>query len=275
MSFRKTSAEPQNYNSSILGSYIENINIKDYDVGNGSAILLDTNNKVWIMSYYGNGYNEFGEKNSYRYHYSGRNLLPLCISDMEDSVLYAKQIKFVTVSRNGSYTEFAVIDDKGKLYTAGSSTSTCLGYEPSTEGDYTKFDCVNDKYSELKDVKFEKVSVSGRTMTAIDSTGKVWTWGDVREKQTLGISTESTDFTVGSANCISPKQITAFGNTRIVDLDVTCINSGGIALDEYGKVWTWGVNNGIKDNTDTITPICLSNNNCKSKNRKWIFSCIR
>lgn len=259
LSFRKTLAEPKNYNSSILGSYIENINIKDYDVGNDSAILLDTNNKVWIMSYYGNGYNEFGEKNSYRYHYSGRNLLPLCISDMEDSILYAKQIKFVTVSRNDYYTEFAVIDDKGKLYTAGSSTSTCLGYEPSTEGDYTKFDCVNDKYSELKDVKFEKVSVSGRTMTAIDSTGKVWTWGNVREKQTLGISTESTDFTVGSANCISPKQITAFGNTRIVDLDVTCTNSGGIALDEYGKVWTWGVNNGIKDNTDTITPICLSN----------------
>ena len=229
----------KNYNSKELGTYIENITVKDYIVGdNAGSIILDSDNKLWITGLINNRYVVGMANNSSNTYESGYEYMkPMCWSDIEDSGIAHKNIKYIAANDTGSnYNVIGVIDDQGKLYTAGDAFNTYnLGYVgDSTVSRYTKFECLNDKYSSLSNVKFEKVYFyDDDCAIAVTSDGDVYVWGN---KSYISVTPAIADvYNVGSNECIVPTKITFPNNAKIVD--AICSSSAGTAIDDNGNVY--------------------------------------
>ena len=242
----------KNYNSKELGTYIENITVKDYTVADGgSSIIVDTDNKLWIAGLMNNRYIDGRANNTNN---NGNEYMrPLCWSDIEDSGIAHKNIKYATTNDSGySYQVIGVIDEEGKLYTAGTSYTYNLGYAGDASiSRYTKFECLNDKYSSLSNVKFEKVYFYDYyTAIAVASNGDVYTWG---YKSNIGGTAAIGDvYNANSSECIVPRKITFPNNAKIVD--AICAYKSGAAIDENGKVYSW-------DGNTYTTPTLLTNDN--------------
>ena len=98
---------------------------------------------------------------------------------------------------------------------------------------------------------------------ALDEGGKVYTWGENYSGQ---LENETLEY---SAICLSDKDNELKGK-RIVDISAGEVHT--VAIDEEGKVYTWGYNEdgqlGDGTTTNSVLPICISNkeNELKGKN---------
>lgn len=161
---------------------------------------------------------------------------PICLTKLEGNALYGKQIKYITSYRSN----ISVIDNDGKLYI-------------STSGN---FECMNDKYPELANVQFKKISIDNGTYIAIDNQNKLWAWGN-NSSGRLGTNTTEN---VNAPVCVSNLNDTPLKGIKVVDVSTHW--SSTLILDENGKVWACGSNSGHLGNGTTggaiITPICIS-----------------
>ena len=178
-------------------------------------------------------------------------IVPICISDIEGNELKGKNI--VDIVKSGFFK--VALDDNGKVYTWGSNVGGQLGN--GTENDSSVPICISDtENSVLKGKNIKNISANGYTVCAIDDNGKVYTWGD-NERGQLGNGTKN-DSSVPI--CISDTE-----NSVLKGKNIKNISANGYtvcAIDDNGKVYTWGKNNygqlGNGKTTNSSMPICIS-----------------
>ena len=178
-------------------------------------------------------------------------IVPICISDIEGNELKGKNI--VDIVKSGFFK--VALDDNGKVYTWGSNVGGQLGN--GTENDSSVPICISDtENSVLKGKNIKNISANGYTVCAIDDNGKVYTWGD-NERGQLGNGTKN-DSSVPI--CISDTE-----NSVLKGKNIKNISANGYtvcAIDDNGKVYTWGKNNygqlGNGTTTNSSMPICIS-----------------
>ena len=186
--------------------------------------------------------------------------LPICISD-KDTELKGKRI----VDISAGYGHTVAIDEEGKVYTWGDNGDGQLG--DGTTNDSPLPICISNKENELKGKKIISISAGGYHTVAIDEEGKVYTWGN-NEVGQLGDGTTTNSVL---PICISDKENELKGK-RIVDILAGYGHT--VAIDEEGKVYTWGYNYygqlGDGTTTNSVLPICLSNKENELKGKKII-----
>ena len=228
----------------------------------GEDFFIDDKGKVytWGRNRYGqlgNGTNEDSN-------------VPICISDIADNALNGKNI--VEVQSGGS--TMIALDNEGKVYTWGKNEYGQLGNGTNVEYANEPI-CISDIPDNAINGKNIVEVQSSDTMIAIDSEGKVYTWG-VNWYGLLGNGTDVEDS--NEPICISNIPDNAINGKNIVE-----VQSDGhtmIAIDNEGKVYTWGRNRyGQLGNGSDIEyssePICISDiegNVLNGKNIKKIQS---
>lgn len=134
---------------------------------------------------------------------------------------------------------FVALTYSGKVYTYGYNRYGTLG--DGTNVARKEFKAVEA----LKEVVINRIYANDNSVYAIDSNGKVWSWGR-NDCGQLGIGNKNNNFT--------PTQLDGFDNNFVVDLAVGEYSVYAITIN--GQVYSWGDNTngqlGI-DNYDTKT----------------------
>lgn len=237
--------------------------VKVMTPGSGTeTVALDSEGKIWMYSDW--NYNRYGLQQNYQLQ---------CINDI---ALYSniKDIRFRDISyaadSNGA---FIGIDIEGRVWTWGYNNYGILGDGTTSNTNRMNPVCISDiEGNPLCDnnIKIKKVSLGnydGRSAWALDEQGKIWFWGSMRDIYNAADPwLEDTNTPV----CISDTV------NELKDVIITDIFSGYnkvIAIDNEGKVWTWGQNYfgacglpyAIENNDSSISyvsyvkPTCISN----------------
>ena len=247
-----------------VGGYnnkISNVKIVDIVAGYKMTLALDSDGNLWVWGY--NGYGAIGiiKEQLGDSYYQGD---PICITtlDISENSLYGKKIEKIATF----YQHSAVIDNEGKLYTFGYNDYGQLGNGFDTynsrNSEYNKSKCLNDINTNLSNVKFAEVATGYSHTIALDSEGRVWTWGQNSNGE-LGFDYDigNSSSRVNTPTCISENTSSSLYGIKIKQISAGLYHS--MAIDEEGKVWTWGNNNskqlGDGTTTSTYNPICLSN----------------
>ena len=222
--------------SDIPGNALNGKNIIDIqmDGNNYTVIALDNEGKVYTW-----GWNGLGKLGSgIEEEYSNE---PICISEIEGNALNGKNIEEI---QSEGYITIA-LDSEGKVYIWGDNERGQLGN--GTEDWYSNEPiCISDiSVNTLYGKKIVKIQSDGYTIIAIDSEGKVYTWGD-NERGQLGNGTE--DWYSNEPICISEIEGNVLNGKNIIEI---CNDATMIALDSEGKVYIWG-------GDITREPICMS-----------------
>ena len=235
--------------SNIEGNALKGKNIAEVQSDGNTVISIDSEGKVYTWGrnnkgQLGNGSNvEYGDE-------------PICISEIKENALSGKKTVEVTIVGETMIT----LDSDGKVYTWGDNGRGRLGNGSNVEyGDEPI--CISDiEENELKGrniVKIQSNESEESTMIVIDSEGKVYTWGNNMSGQ-LGIGTEESYS--NKPICISDISGNALNGKNIIKIQ--CDNNTIIALDNEGKIYTWGNNadgqlgNGTYEYSNK--PICIS-----------------
>ena len=217
-----------------------------------TVIALDSEGKVYTWGVNNNGFLGDGT--------SENRDNPVCISDIDNHPFNGKNIASIFIYTNN----VIAIDDEGKVYTWGNNDYGELGDGSNVSKSIPI--CISDLENELKGKKITDIYYvylnlmgSGSTIIALDSNGKVYAWGD----NSFGQIGDGTGEGYGDYNnkpiCISDLN-NSLKNKKIVQMNIQ--NSTIIALDDEGKIYTWGGNshgqlgNGTNEASDT--PICIS-----------------
>ena len=217
----------------------------------GDNCFVDDKGKVYTW-----GDNKWGQLgNGTDVEYSNE---PICISDIPENALNGKNI--VELQSNDS--TMIAIDNEGKVYTWGENYYGQLGN--GTDVEYSNEPiCISDIPENALNGKNIVEVQSGDTMIAIDSEGKVYTWGD----NIFGLLGNGTDVEYSNEPiCISDIPDNALNGKNIVEVQSYGLleedDDTKIALDSEGKVYTWGGNlrgslgNGTYQNSNI--PICIN-----------------
>ena len=224
--------------------------------GGGHTVALDEEGKVytWGFNYYG----QLGDGTTNRSEVP--ICIPICISDKENEL---KGKKIISISAGGYHT--VALDEEGKVYTWGDNYYGQLGDEMTYRSKVPI--CISNKENELKGKKIISISAGGYHTVAIDEEGKVYTWGN-NEVGQLGDGTTTNSVL---PICISDKE------NELKGKKIISISAGGghtVAIDEEGKVYTWGFNYygqlGDGTTTNSVLPICISNKENELKGKKII-----
>ncbi|KAJ3086598.1 hypothetical protein HK102_012865 [Quaeritorhiza haematococci] len=143
---------------------------------------------------------------------------PAIVRDLSDK-------EIVDIAVGGMHT--IVLTKDGKLYSWGNNDQMVLG----RTGDET----IPLPVSGLDDHKIVKVTCSDSATIALTSTGTLFTWGTFRSAE--GILGHSTG-TDGQQIQAVPTLLEALQKERIVD--IAAGSDHVLALDERGRVWSWG-----------------------------------
>ncbi len=233
----------------IEGSALKDKNIvKIYSsIYGDSRMAIDEEGKLYAWGYNSNG--ELGDGST-----EDRNI-PICLSDMENSELKGKSIKEVYFL---SYTVIA-LDNNGKVYTWGYNSNGELG-DGSTENRNIPACISNIEESGLKDKKIVKICANASSIIAIDSDGKLYAWG-YNEYGQLG---DETNEDRNMPICISDMENSELKGKNIKEVYFSSYTT--IALDNNGKVYTWGEAGTLGGGEAIIvngercrnTPVCIS-----------------
>ena len=205
------------------------------------GMVLDNEGKIYTWG--GNWYGQLG--NGTDIEYSNE---PICISDIPENVLNGKNIVEI---QNGM-----VLDNEGKVYTWGENDCGQLGN--GTDIEYSNEPiCISDLNNDLKGKNIVKIQNDDSYMIALDSKGKVYTWGFNGD----GLLGNGTNENSNEPICISEISESML-NGKTIEV-IKRNDSTMMALDNEGKVYTWGHNrygqlgNGT-DIENSNEPICIS-----------------
>ena len=187
------------------------------------------------------------------------------VDDLQEIVMQKIEITGAEVITTNGIKEAGdncFVDDKGKVYTWGENYYGQLGN--GTDVEYSNEPiCISDIPENALNGKNIVEVQSGDTMIAIDSEGKVYTWGD----NIFGLLGNGTDVEYSNEPiCISDIPDNALNGKNIVEVQSYGLleedDDTKIALDSEGKVYTWGGNlrgslgNGTYQNSNI--PICIN-----------------
>ena len=230
--------------SDIKDNALNGKNIVEVKSDSYTMIALDNEGKVYTW-----GYNKYGQLGNGTNRDSNE---PTCISDIEGNELKEKNIVEV---QSDSSTMIA-LDNEGKVYTWGDNSYGQLGNGTGGEyGDYSNVPiCISDiPNNALNGKNIVEVQSNSSTMIVLDKEGKVYTWGYNKYGQ-LGNGTNRDS---NKPICISDLKDNALNGKNIVEVQSEGFTM--IALDNEGKVYTWGeeqLRNGTEEQSNE--PICIS-----------------
>ena len=254
-------------NMPICISDIENSPLKGKNIvdiyGNDSTIIVkDSSGKLYSW-----GYNSCGQLGNGTTDNDGN--MPICISDIENSVLKGKDIvDVVYVQSEIGYRYYTIIakDSSGKLYAWGNNYCGTLGNGTTTNSSMPI--CISDiENSSLNGKRIVKIYEEYMYIIVKDNRGKLYTWGSNSSGQLGNGTTTNSSMPV----CISDIETSPLKEKNIVDV----YNNDGavIAKDSSGKLYSWGYNeygqlgNGTRNNSSM--PICISDiENSELKGKK-------
>ena len=182
----------------------------------------------------------------------------------DDMVAFLQGKNIVQIAAN--YNNFTAVDINGKVWTWGYNWHGQLG--DGTETNRSTPICISDiEDNSLNGIKIKQISSGGNHTVAVDSNGKVWAWGAGDERLGKTVQSKARAFRLATApmpitppTCISDKEGSPLNNIKIKQISAG--KSHTVALDENGKVWTWGNNEygqlGDGTTTNSGTPICIS-----------------
>ena len=243
------------------------LEIIDASVEQRTAGVIDSQGRLWT---WGENYGCIlgtGEETG-----SGARNLPVCISEYGNNDLKDVKLKFISM---GGYGASSAIDDKGNIWFWGESGKVPLGVNFGSDSVVpTKITMPVNSYFTLRN-KFEKISIGGNHAAVLDEKGKIWAWG---ESHCIygGYGTDVTTISTQPV-CISDNyRFNEICKNRIID--IVCTNYGAIiALDDKGKLWTWGERcSGFDAQWLHSKPVCISeinDNMLYGKNIKKIYKC--
>ena len=230
-----------------------------YSDGYYIIICLDNEGKVYTC---GNNYSgQLGDGTN------NNSNVPICISELENDL---KSKKIVDIY-NG-----IVLDNTGKVYTWGYNQDGQLGDGSNTNRNTPI--CISELENDLKGKSIVKI-YPYNPVIVLDNKGKVYTWGNNNSGQ-LG---DGSNTNRNTPICISELENDLKGKKIVnvyLNLDIGDQWNSIIALDNEGKVYTWGDNDdgqlGDGTNEDRNTAICISEleNDLKGKNIVDIFLSI-
>ena len=294
--------------SALKGKIITNIQT-DIDIQTSMSsfhtFAIDNQGKVYSWG----GQNTYGQLGNGT---TENNYIPICISDIENHTFNNKKITNISIHwsgrNNGNSTEAYVgfIDDQGKVYTSGFGEYGGLGTGAKTNS-YVPV-CISEiQESSLYGKKIIELNMESNN--AIDENGNIHYWGSSQLLpvckvyiegtgleykniiQKLKYSVDSYSYNVlvldnqgkvytalddGTIICMNNTEGNAINGKNIVYIESNY--NIGIALDDKGKVYTWGKNsygqlgNGTTDRSDV--PICISDIQQSVLNGKKIESII-
>ena len=203
----------------------DTVDIVQVDTGDYHSLALDSNGKVYAWG--GDGSGMLGNGAT-----TGTQVSPVAVDT--SGVLNGKTITAVAA---GSFHSLA-LDSSGKVYSWGSSPSGALGNGTTS--------------SQVHPVTVDTSGVlSGKTITsiaaghvyslALDSSGKVYSWGDNYSGQLGNGSTADNQLSpiaVDASGALNGKTITAISASMFDSL--LGVNYYSLALDSSGKVYSWG-----------------------------------
>lgn len=203
-------------------AYKQGIKIIDAKIRDFSAILLDSNGKIWTS---GKG-SECGNNNEGSMYF-------VCISDIEGNPLNGIKVNKIYSS---CYDEKLAIDEQGQTWVFESGTVKCIS------------DDVSDP---LYGINAKKVWCSYSTVFALDMNGIIWKngtpypgqWKDVAGR--FAIDNEGKLYDIYDSE---PKQILEnnnldnFNNGILVSIDTNCNYDTCVGIDRNGALWGYGYN---------------------------------
>lgn len=156
-------------------------------------------------------------------------------SNIPMPVIGLDNVKIAAISAGNSHT--VALDSNGKVWAWGNNISGQLG-NGSTTSSNIPLPVVG-----LDNVEIVAISAGRNHTVALDSAGKVWSWG----------------YNITNVNIPVPAPVIGLDGIKIVA--VSAGNDYTIALDSAGKVWSWGKNsngqlgNGSNTNSNTPMPV--------------------
>ena len=206
-----------------------------------TIFALDTEGKIYVW-----GENDVGQLGDGT---TNNSNIPICISELENDL---KGKKIANIYEYGSSTIFA-IDTEGKIYTWGRNNYGQLG--DGTNNNRNNPICISELENDLKGKRIANIIYDGSTTFALDTEGKVYSWGYNYYGQ-LG---DGTNNKRNTPICISELENDLKGKriAKIYESSDTIF-----ALDTEGKIYTWGYNSSGKlgdgTNNNRNNPICIS-----------------
>lgn len=250
--FIKTS-EYTNMNNIINNLYDDVQNIIFTDVatlGYNQTVAIDNKGKVWT---WGGNYNSScglpsGGEDGIGY------TQPICISNIENSNIQNVKMKKVVCG----YTCTFLIDENNDLWSFGSSNYGQLGNCEKLENAYSDNNpiywnpiCITKQQGNpLNGEKIVDIACQYQTISAIDASGRLWTWGYEGDNGILGYGRgiqydENNNYVssrknwVSTPTCISALDNNKLNETKLVQVSAPYYNVAG-AVDEDGNIWLWG-----------------------------------
>ncbi|MCL2173995.1 IPT/TIG domain-containing protein, partial [Candidatus Saccharibacteria bacterium] len=210
------------------------------ETGSESSYAIDSSGDLWVW-----GRNNVGQLGD------GTNVtspIPINLSAESTTTVYGT--KFETVS-SGIMCVFA-IDSSGLLWAWGSNSMGQLG-DSSGVNSPVPIMLSGDPTNPIYGRQFSSVTAGTNHVLAIDEFGELWTWGNNTNGQ-LGNNNTTSLPTSLSADSTNPLHSLRFQATA-----GSYYHS--IAIDEFGRLWTWGRNdnNGqLGDGTNINSPIPIN-----------------
>jgi alpha-tubulin suppressor-like RCC1 family protein len=206
-------------------------------IGAAHTVVLDSTGKVHAW-----GYNLDGELGRGT---TANSSLPLSVSSFGS--LAATTVAVTAVACGGYHT--VALDSTGKVHTWGANGNGQIGNNSLT-GAYVPTAIA---YGSIANLSIAAVACGQTHTAALDSTGKVHTWG-LNNYGQLGNST----LTSSSI----PLQVSYGSIATITITAVACGETYMVALDSTGRVHAWGRNSdgelGNNTNTNSTLPIAVS-----------------
>lgn len=249
-------------NTELYNAYENGIRIVDFEKDADGRILpgkyRDSNNDLWMADSTTNYLRCYGK------------YMDMTIDEMCTSLGIVKKDEII-IDDTKYKSAFIILDTEGKLWSFGNNSKKLLGL--TSEKNLTVPTCLStSSESSLNGVGIESIKYEYGAILAIDTNGKVWTWGknfkgilgdNVTEIQTNTYSYNAAAFRV-SPTCICDVEgtaiKTAFDNNtalKIVKIEINTCSSSDVrvfALDNTGGLWAWGtVTGALSNNYSTVT----------------------
>ena len=207
-------------------------------------IAIDNNGKVYTW-----GKNDCGQLGN------GSTInsnVPVCISKPGTALDGVNIVEIVEVENNNT---IIVKDNNGRIYTWGKNDCGQLGSGSFNNSNVPV--CISKPGTELNEVNISYIKGYFDSVIAIDTNGKVYTWGNNSD----GLIGNGSTINSNTPVCLSNISGNALNGANIVYIE-NIYNRIIIAKDTNGRIYTWGENDygqlGNKTTNNSNTPICVN-----------------
>ena len=228
---------------------IENSNIRDIRysevaMGRVHTVLLDKNGKLWSCG--SNYYGETGRRQSTLSLENGTTINEFEIQVPNYAKYFSCNIKFQKIQT--SYGTTIALDDEGRIWTWG------YNYYNSTGNSNEEYVIAPKIVQFAENVKFKDIETNLNTCVAVDTKGRIWTWG-YNSNGLCGIGIK--DYYGYTKTCITQIKGTQLLDEYKKGITIEKVYAGYnciIAIDSLGRIWRWGAIGNITQ----CSPVCMS-----------------